>query len=426
MKSQLKEIHNALVEQTDSLQSVIDQLHPEPVINLKASFINEHTIRVEWQSVQSGDMDIQYYSPSAHTKWQHSVQMYGHDVRLEDGVFDIGVGDFPDWKIRIVADEFTSDVVKVRKKQPEPQPQPSTELPRSPSLDPADWDVVGKIIDHDDFSGYDYNRPSIHLIGDTYYMICQGKRRGQPSTTGFVFTSKNLTDWKETVNNPVITNQQEWQGGVRAGAATAFKTEDGWACLFRDRKTDSGAYRGFRAAGLAVSTDFRTWQVTDKPYMTIEDAYDIIPKKYFLENPIHARARVYPRIAFWKGEWLYLVITCSINRDGRSQDFILRTNHWQSGSSYEFVRDAHLGELPTGGQPCTDGVFWLRGISEDGTRGAGMDIKPISEPFEPKKVFDYGFPQNPSMHFPYYDEKSGKWYVFYDDRNGNLYAAREL
>jgi hypothetical protein len=427
-REKLRQVQQNLINQAEDIELF---LNDDPISDFQAT-ISGNRINCTWKANQSGEMDIEYYAAGVHKEWQHSVAKYIDLIDIEDESVSIGIGDFPEWKLRAVVGDWKSEIITVKKVKREPGPEPK------PAMS-TEWESIGKIIQSGDSEGTDYRVTGV-LEGDETILLYQSKHNlsGKARTAVSGAYSDDLKNWS-FLDNPIIADAMSWQGTDSQGRA--HRTAGGacirwggqWIHYYRDR---DGRYPGIRAMGKAISEDGRKWTQDDRVFITVADVDRMIPGKYFEEGKKanFSQGRVYINDAATDDNYVYLLINTIVNgvHQGRVyQEFLIRGTDPHNIDSFEFYACPWVDE---GGSQLhffnyAAGKWYAgRGENVNGERKIGVQVlNDLSEPYTiPHFFIPTVLPVSMNPSAVYFFQHDG-WHCVYSDRetNRNIYLSSE-
>jgi hypothetical protein len=252
-------------------------------------------------------------------------------------------------------------------------------------------------------------------------------RSGKALTATSLAFSQNLTGWIFNPNNPVLAGAMSWQGkdsrgrAYRVGTGGVIDVHGMLIAYYRDR---GGRYPGLRATGVATSPDGVNWHQVDEPFMTVEDAYRIIPKRYFTASPVFTHGRMYINHATIAQDYVYLLVNLSVDgkEGGKMEDFIIRGKDPLNIDSFEFVPTAWIDGKGRGARYFyfIDGKWvFIRNTTSSGKRYFGMSfLDNIEDEFSEDHLIPNHLESNPRDAAIFFYK--GKYHFLYSDRQDKL------
>jgi|GEM_PF-6256536 len=118
--------------------SFIDELLNYQEVELLDAVLEGNTITVSFRA--NKNIDIHYW----YDEKVHSVEKYGHDIKEEIGEFRIGVNEpEKDWKVQIIAEDYASKPLTVKKDEGEQEPDEKPEPKPTPKALPDFMKIAG-------------------------------------------------------------------------------------------------------------------------------------------------------------------------------------------------------------------------------------------------------------------------------------------
>ena len=177
--------------------------------------------------------------------------------------------------------------------------------------------------------------------------------------TGSLAFTRNLLDWRDYPDNPVLHKLESWQGSQRAmpRAMLYDPKNEQWVVYFGDRY---GEYPGVRATGTAYSKDLLNWRHSETPTITIEDIYNAAPDRIRApKERLDEEGRVYTEWAlFHEGRYYQQVFATSAGR--------LLLVSGDPGGPFEYVEEFQGDFMPASRPVYSDGRWYT--VFSDWTR----------------------------------------------------------
>ena len=248
-----------------------------------------------------------------------------------------------------------------------------------PPLNPAAWHKVeGDVLPLDQVWGRRVKPRGIFRIPGGVGLLYNSKppvgyTGGATHQTGSLAFSRNLIDWQDYPDNPVLHEVQEWQGNARAmpRAMLYDAKNEQWVVYFCDA---GGDYPGIRAVGTAFSNDLVNWKYAPGPTLTIDDFTAAVPEQIEVtEEDLQSEGRIYASWAIYHHDRYYMQVSGTTRTgEGRTYSSIMLAADEPDGPFQ--LADGFRGDFVPGTRPVLWKGKWYTAYAGhwDGEPGLGI------------------------------------------------------
>jgi len=315
---------------------------------------------------------------------------------------------------------------------------------RPPSLDPNDWEIITDthepVVHHSatigqrkiDPVGFYMTENNLALFYNSgwekYFDVEREYRSGEATNqAGSLIAFSDNWEFEDYWPNPVLSEPQEnWQGRNRVNpyALVYHPHYEVFYVFYGDFAPggDCDKYPGRRALGLAKSKDLIEWEYlsVDKPFMHIEQAYEIIPEA-FPNSEFCNSGRLYAFGAVWANDQIYLMIGGSIA--GQNYSAIIRSR--EPEEYWKPVTGEHFRPMPLNVDDKWYRVQSTAAPDDSGKRALAIAVSEnVRESGENHHIVSTGHSGSAGVSRQLF-KYNGKWHIAYRQRDESRWAEGE-